>query len=99
MSGTHGIQHRERSGTEPRTARSDIPARRALAAFFAVLFACGMAAFAVFAAIQPHVTALLVAGAALCAISLAIAGADLRHLNRIPPRHRGHHGHQRQHQH
>ncbi|MFH8773665.1 hypothetical protein [Streptomyces sp. NPDC017958] len=73
-------------GSEPRWASSDLPARRLLSRLFGALFALGAAGFAVLAwragpASQPD-RVLLIALAALCAASTAVAIADLYVIRR-----------------
>ncbi|MGW1590962.1 hypothetical protein [Streptomyces sp. NPDC002386] len=73
-------------GSEPRWASSDLPARRLLSRLFGALFALGAAGFAVLAwragpASQPD-RVLLIALAALCATSTAVAIADLYVIRR-----------------
>ncbi|WP_063774286.1 hypothetical protein [Streptacidiphilus rugosus] len=73
--------HRERTGTEPTTALSDLPARRLLAAIFGPVYLAGAALFAFMAAnAKPDdVTGrnTFIGFAALCALLALIAGVDL----------------------
>ncbi|MFE0510023.1 hypothetical protein [Streptomyces sp. NPDC058964] len=74
------------NGSEPRWASSDLPARRLLSRLFGALFALGAIGFALLAwkagpTSQPDRT-LLIALAALCAASTAVAIADLYVIRR-----------------
>ncbi|QDN74737.1 hypothetical protein FNV64_02605 [Streptomyces sp. S1A1-7] len=74
------------TGSEPRWAQTDLPARRLLSRLFTVLFALGAAGFALLAwqvkpASQPDRT-LFIALAALCAAFTAVAIADLYVIRR-----------------
>jgi len=65
-------------GSEPRWARSDLPARRLLAGVYAPLLALGAAAFALLAAQGPHADrSINIAVAALCAVCAVAAVVDL----------------------
>lgn len=74
------------TGSEPRWAQSDLPARRLLSRIFGTLFALGAVGFALLAwkagpASQPD-RVLFIALAALCAASTAVAITDLYVIRR-----------------
>lgn len=70
-------------GSEPRWARSDLPARRLLAGIFAPLFVLGSAGFALLAADGPDPDrGINIAVAAVCAVSAAVAVIDLAVIRR-----------------
>lgn len=74
----HRVAH---TGTEPVTARTDLPLRRLLSLIFGSLFLIGAAAFAILASQASPGPApnrdTFVFFAALCAAFVLIAGADL----------------------
>ena len=76
----------QHTGSEPATARSDLPARRMLARLFAPLFVCGAGGFAYLAATsKPGAspgTGLFVVMAAVCAVCAMIAVVDLYVIRR-----------------
>ncbi|MFC1413204.1 hypothetical protein ACEZCY_29060 [Streptacidiphilus sp. N1-12] len=70
-------------GSEPRLARSDLPARRLLAGVFAPLLTLGAVAFALLAADGPHLDrGINAAVAALCAVCAVAAVVDLLVIRR-----------------
>ncbi|QMU73881.1 hypothetical protein GXP74_17275 [Streptacidiphilus sp. P02-A3a] len=70
-------------GSEPRWARSDLPARRLLAAVFAPLMALGAVAFALLAATGPGEDRPVNLGVAIvCAVCAVVAVVDLVVIHR-----------------
>jgi quinol-cytochrome oxidoreductase complex cytochrome b subunit len=79
-------RRRRHTGTEPRTARSDLPARRVLARVFGLLFLVGAGGMSYLAALaHPGATpprAAFIFLAAVCMAAAALAAVDLRVIRR-----------------